>query len=732
MSSDPERPEPAPSGPDGAGAGERVRWFDRSWVRVLRGRGGRPLGLILLVVFAAALLDQSPAVFKTLRLAGFDAYQRIAPRLRTSGPVVIVAIDDASLTRYGQWPWPRTLLARLIEKIGEANPAVIGLDIVMAEPDRLSPAHVVELTPEIPADVADRLRRLPSNDSVLAGALRKVPTVVAAAGLDEVDARASTIRGGWTPMLIRGADPAEAVRRFKGVLRSLEEIDRAAQGRALINADQEAGVVRRVPLIGAVGPTLVPAFGPELLRVGARQRTIVVETRDDRPAVRAVAIDEWRVPTERDGTMWVHYSRHDHGRFVTAADVLAGKISPAYFAQKVVLIGVTAVALSDYQATPVADRMAGVEIQAQVVENIFDGTALVRPAWAPWTEMALFSVLGVLFVLIVPPLAPRASLLIFLGTVTAIWMAGLLLYTHGRLLIDVVSPAVALGFLFALMVGITLTEVDSARRALRRQLQREREAAARLAGEIEAARRIQMGSLPQPGDLVGNGGLFELYPFIEPARVVGGDFYDFFQPTPNRLFFLLGDVAGKGLAGCLFMAVSKSLYRSTALRLSGDVALIMTTANVELARQNPESLFVTLFAGMLDLETGTLEYSSAGHEPPYVMRRGDPVRHLPTVAGPPLCVVDDFTYESGRVMLKPGDTLCLMTDGVIEATNPAGALYGRPRLETVLRDLGVASSAPDTMVHGLIGDVARFRGAADPADDIAVLMLRWNGRRRAT
>jgi adenylate cyclase len=713
-------------------AASPTRRVERPWTRVLRGRGGRPLGFVLLVLLAAALLPSRMPVFRTVRLANFDAYQTLAPRLKISGPVVIVAIDDASLTRYGQWPWPRTVLAHLIERIAAAKPAVIGLDIVMAEPDRLSPGRVVEMmTPQIGTDVIERLLRLPSNDAVLAAALARAPTVVAAAGLDDIDERPPSRGGGWAPMLIRGADPVPAVRRFKGALRSLEELDRAARGRALINVDEEAGVVRRVPLIAAIGSTLVPAFATELLRVGTQQRTIGVETYGDRQGVKAVGIEEWRVPTEPDGTMWVHFSRHEQSRFVSASDVLAGKVSAADLARKVVLIGVTAVALSDYKATPASERMAGVEIHAQVVENIFDGTFLVRPPWTRWVEAGSVLLVGALLVLVVPPLGPRYALLVFLGAVTAGWMLGFLVYTQSRVLIDVVSPAIALGLLFSFMVGITLAEVDSHRRALRRQLQREREAAARLAGEIEAARRIQMGSLPRPEDLVGNGGRFELCPFIEPARVVGGDFYDFFQPVPNRLFFLLGDVAGKGLAGCLFMAVSKSLYRSTALRMPDDVARIMTAANVEISRQNPESLFVTLFAGMLDLDSGTLEYASAGHEEPYVMRKGEHVRRLPQVAGPPLCVFEDFVYQTGRVQLEPGDTLCLMTDGVIEATNAQGQLYGRVRLETVLKDLAAAASEPPTMVHGLIGDVARFRATAEPADDIAILMLRWTGPARA-
>ena len=699
-----------------------IRWSERQWVRLVRGGGGRPLGIVLLLLLAAALLAPRLAPFHHLRLANFDAYQALAPRPRISAPVVVVAIDDTSLRRHGQWPWPRSVLARLIARIAEAGPAVVGLDIVMAEPDRLSPGRVLEVTPEIGADVVERLMRLPTNEAVLAAALAKTRSVVAAAGLDDADAPP---RGGWAPMLIRGDNPLRFVRRFRGALRSLEEIEKAALGRALLNADAEAGVVRRVPLIAAIGDTLVPGLAPELFRVAEGQRAIAVHAGSD--GVRAIGIGALLVPTERDGTIWVHYGRHDDNRFVSAADVLANKVAPVNFARKVVLVGVTAVGLSDYQATPVAERMPGVEIHAQAIENIFDGTFLVRPTWARWAEASIFVVVGVLIILLVPPLKRRYSLLLFFGAVAAAWVVGFLLYQQSRLLIDVVSPAIALGLLFSLMMGVALAEVESHRHALRRQLLREREGAARLAGEFAAARRIQMGSLPQPSDLAGNGQRFDLAPFIEPARVVGGDFYDFFVLPPNRLVFILGDVAGKGLPGCLFMAVSKALYKSTALRLADGVAPIMTAANQEISRANPESLFVTLFAGILDVDTGALEYSTAGHEEPYVLRRGQPLRRLPPVAGPPLCVIDDFPYDAGRFQLEPGDTLCLMTDGVIEAMNGGGTLYGRERLDAVLRDLAAASSATATMAHALAADVSRFAGGADPSDDLAILVLRWNG-----
>jgi serine phosphatase RsbU (regulator of sigma subunit) len=262
---------------------------------------------------------------------------------------------------------------------------------------------------------------------------------------------------------------------------------------------------------------------------------------------------------------------------------------------------------------------------------------------------------------------------------------------------------------------------------LRRQVEQQREAAARLAGELEAARRIQMGTLPRPSVAFPGETRFDLYARLDPAREVGGDLYDFFLLDGDHLFFMIGDVSGKGLPGSLFMAISKALYKSTALRRHGQVAAMMREADAEISRDNAEGLFVTVLAGILDARTGALEYCSAGHEPPVLLPRGGrALQRLQEGGGPPLCAVDDFPYTPAVRQLEAGDTLVLITDGVTEAADPAGALYGRARLEAVLSGLGAASST--TEVGEAIGrDVAAFTGGAEPSDDMAVLVLRWLG-----
>jgi serine phosphatase RsbU (regulator of sigma subunit) len=659
-----------------------------------------------------------------LRLAAFDAYQARMPRARQSTAVVIVAIDEASLRRFGQWPWPRSRLAELVGRLAASRPATIGIDLLMAEPDRLSPGRLPELIGRMDPDLARTLSSLPSNDTVLAEALRGRPVVVGVAGVDDRGFDA-TLGIPQAPVRIVGGDPTVFLRRFEGWLRSIEEIDRAAAGRGLLNVDPERGVVRRVPLVAAIGSTVVPALGIEMLRVAAGQPAFSI--RVGRTGVEAVGVGDLVVRSAADGSVWLRYAPFDPTRIISAAEVLAGRVEPQILEGKLVLVGVTALGLGDSPATPLGESLSGVEIHAQLLEGIIDGKLLSRPRWVGWVEAGLLSVGGLLLIMVVPRVGARAAVGLLAGLIGAVIGLGWVLYLKGGLLLDGATPSLALGGLFTAMLAISLTDAQSQRRVLRLQIEEQRQAAARLAGELEAARRIQMGSLPLPELALSGEHRVDLYALLEPAREVGGDLYDFFRLDQDRLFFLVGDVSGKGLPSSLFMAVSKALYKSTALRQTGEIAAMMREADDEISRDNGEGLFVTVLAGILDAATGELEYANAGHEPAYLLpRAGRPLVRLSDGAGPPLCAVDHFPYEARRHPLEPGDTLCVITDGVTEATRTGGELYGRKRLETFLESLGGTPSARE-VGEALRHDVARFTNGAERSDDLAILVLRWIG-----
>jgi serine phosphatase RsbU (regulator of sigma subunit) len=212
---------------------------------------------------------------------------------------------------------------------------------------------------------------------------------------------------------------------------------------------------------------------------------------------------------------------------------------------------------------------------------------------------------------------------------------------------------------------------------------------------------------------------------MEPAQEVGGDLYDFYRLDDDRLFFMLGDVSGKGLSASIFMAVSKALCKSTVLRApDADLGALLTWANVEVARDNAAAFFVTAFAAVLDLRSGVLDYCNAGHENPW-RRAAAPgtLARLVDGGGPPLCVVDDFVYRAARVQLAPGDFVCVVSDGVTEANDPARAMFGAARVEAALAPAVSARAAVDALLR----DVRAFANGASAYDDMTMLAVQWHG-----
>jgi serine phosphatase RsbU (regulator of sigma subunit) len=213
---------------------------------------------------------------------------------------------------------------------------------------------------------------------------------------------------------------------------------------------------------------------------------------------------------------------------------------------------------------------------------------------------------------------------------------------------------------------------------------------------------------------------------MEPAREVGGDLYDFFMLDENRLFFLVGDVSGKGLEASIFMAVSKALCKSAALRRGQRIEELLGEANAEIARENSEGLYVTVFAGVLDARTGRLEYCNAGHPPPFVVGADGKIARLADGGGPPLCVLDGCAYAAAQHSMDRHGVACVVSDGVTEAMNRHGELYGADRLRRVLERHG-STGDPSGIVEAIRADVSQFVDKAEVADDLTLLVLRWNG-----
>src|SRR5579871_2283307 len=247
-----------------------------------------------------------------------------------------------------------------------------------------------------------------------------------------------------------------------------------------------------------------------------------------------------------------------------------------------------------------------------------------------------------------------------------------------------------------------------------------------LESELAVANRIQQSMLPRRFPPFPGRTDFEIFAQMEPARSVGGDFYDFFEIDSDRLAFLIGDVSGKGVPAALFMASTRTLLRAIAMQ-GTTAAECIRQVNTILAKPSDNPMFVTLIYGILDTRTGAVDYCNAGHQPPYVLSSGGELSQAADGGGLLAGFEEKAVYQGGAAQLKPGDALVLFTDGVTEAFDDTGAMFDDARLEASLKS--VASSPVDEIVKTVFRQVTAFTGPAVQSDDITVLAVRYLGSR---
>jgi serine phosphatase RsbU (regulator of sigma subunit)/anti-sigma regulatory factor (Ser/Thr protein kinase) len=244
---------------------------------------------------------------------------------------------------------------------------------------------------------------------------------------------------------------------------------------------------------------------------------------------------------------------------------------------------------------------------------------------------------------------------------------------------------------------------------------------------LQLAHDIQMGLLPKKFPAFPDKPEIDIYATIAPAQDVGGDLYDFFLIDDDHLCMMIGDVSDKGIPAALFMAMVRSAFKISALQNAGSVASILRTVNRFVYENNESQMFVTMFAGILDLRTGIIEYSDGGHEPPFILRCRKGVQLFQKQNGLALGFLDDFEYSVGTIQLDSGDALVLYTDGVNEAMNLNREMFRTEALAACLEAVCDEGSA-DTVTRTIIEHVTQFVSGAPQSDDITVMTLRYQGR----
>ncbi len=420
----------------------KPRWY---WLFVLIF-----LGLVTVVFYAR------PPLLQSLRMLAFDTYQRLSPAHPIpEAPIRVVDIDEASLAHVGQWPWPRSTMAELITRLGDAGAAAIAFDILFPEPDRTSPEQMLSGLPQERQAV---LRRLISDwephDRQFADAISRYRIVLAASFQNDAGAAAFPLKAG---LVFAGDNPAPMLPAFGGVTTNLPMLTAAAQGVGFINwVPDNDQVVRRVPLFARYRDTMAPSLAMEAIRVGVGASTYIIRSSNAQGAtafgvktgMNAVRVGPAAISTDPQGEIWVHFRPANVAEHIPAWRVLSGAAGAPDFSGRIVLVGSSAPGLLDLRATPLDAAIPGVDIHQQVLEQIVSGHFLTRPDYAPGVEwlVAVIAILLLAFAATRVPASVDAAIGLFM--IVAICAAGVLLFIQAGYLFDPVFPSLCT-FLFS-------------------------------------------------------------------------------------------------------------------------------------------------------------------------------------------------------------------------------------------------------------------------------------------
>lgn len=454
----------------------------------------------LMVLGACYIYIAQPRLIERLQHWTFDTYQRIHPRQPDTSTmpaqVVIVDIDEASLDAYGQWPWPRTVMARLVENLRGYGVLVTGFDIVFAEPDRTSPRQLETSLPDLPPEMREALKTLQDHDAVFGEAIGKGQVV-----LGQVGEHKHIPEGRLHPKAKFGAKQTSfdapplpsLLHRYPGAVLNLEVLERDAAGIGLFSTLPDAdGIYRKVALLERIGgdaetATIFPALSLEMIRIalgGADSAFVEIDEQGIRQLLlKATGGGVFKIPTDKFGRIWVHFARYPTGKeplYVSARDVLEKSADPQLLAGKLAIVGTSAIGLKDIRATPINGQLPGVEVHAQVMETILSGSHLKREVSRFWEipftgiylsirMLELFSIFagGMLVVLLVPRLPALLTFMAGAAIIGALVTIGWYNYLEQQVLVDYAYPALCIFAVFFLLTCLNYMREEAQRKQIR-------------------------------------------------------------------------------------------------------------------------------------------------------------------------------------------------------------------------------------------------------------------------
>ncbi len=661
--------------------------------------------LILILLIGLKIIN--PSIVKSISFLSFDLYQKIFTYNKNESDVIIIDIDEKSLGKFGQFPWSRSVFAKILQNVNQSKPKAIGFDIFFSEKDKQSPEEIIKSYNLIPTDVSE-LQEIKGHDQVFSDELKNTKSVIAVLG-STVPSHSNYERKALAKFLSKGGDPKQFTYSYAYSIGSLKQLEESVKGLGSISfLDQTDGIIRSLPLIINLNNEIYPTMGLEMIRVGNNQKNIYIEMNE--VGINRISSRPYKISSDPNGIIWIRYKNSLKSQYISASSVYEGKFSDETFQDKYVLIGASAQGLFDLVKTPLGVTIPGVEVHANVIENILDQNYLIRNPNTYVFELLFVIIVSILTFLLSQRIRPKLSLSIFFGSISIVILIGFSFFVIRSELIDFSYPIFMLTITF--LTGLYFRFIEENKIALS-NLQKE----AKLLKERELAAGVQKSLFPDISR-------FENFIYARniPARDVSGDYFDVIKVNNEEYFFTLADVSGKGVKAGMYMAKASSIFR-TLSNLSFPLEKVVFGVNNEIVEAKFKGMFVTAVFGKFNIKTGDLTFVNAGHESIMVFNKNKEFDFIKSEL-PPIGIVKYFTesmVKSTTINLKD-KTIIIYTDGVTEGYLKNGQEMGAEGVKDLV--LKLENITPKNIVDTITKELSW--GADKLRDDITCLALNIN------
>ncbi len=660
---------------------------------------------LLILILLIFLKINNPNLIKSISFLSFDLYQKIFPLRKPSSDVIIVDIDEKSLAKFGQFPWNRSVFAKILNNLNDANPKVIGFDIFFSENDKQTPEEFIKAYDIKSKELIADLRKIESHDNYFKEELKNSKSVLAVLGNTE-KSYSEYQRKPKAKFLFKGGNPNEFVYKYSNSIGSLKLLEDNVNGLGSISfLDQTDGIIRSLPLIVSFDEKIYPTMGLEMIRVGLDQKNLFVTL--DEVGIKKISVRPHKISSDNNGLFWIRYKLPQKSQYISASSVFDGNFDRSRFENKYVLIGASAQGLFDLVKTPLGIIMPGVEVHANVIENILDKSYLLRNPEIYVIELLLTIILATIIFILSQKIKPKYSLLVFVIGLFSIFFIGFTFYNFRSELIDISYPIFIL--LVTFLTGLYFRFIKENQLATENLMKE-----TKLLRERELAGDVQKSLFPD---------IFKYQNFVYakniPARDVSGDYYDLINVGNNEYYFSLADVSGKGVKAGMYMAKASSTFRALS-KQSMPLEKVVFLVNNELVESKFKGMFVTAVFGKFNTDTGDVTFVNAGHESIMLFDKSLNFEYLKSEL-PPIGIIKYFAETmvvSKKLNLK-NKTFVVYTDGVTEGYLENGYELGSEGVEEIVKNLKDIN--PINVVEGIASKLNW--GAEKLRDDITCLAL---------